>query len=170
MRSAAFLRSSDFIGDPGPGEYGPRYRTCPRPWQGKEPELRSTRRCASVSDLKNGKAIRVRTYLDPAEALEAAGLSEYRFGRKAGLLASAAAGVVACLGLTDPRLVRRRRRDGTESSIAKPGSALSRRCPTDRRDHRRDAPSRRDGDRTSASVAWSWCCGEPAFASARLWP
>ena len=30
----------------------------------------------SVSDLKNGRAIRVRTYLDPAEALEAAGLSE----------------------------------------------------------------------------------------------
>jgi ketosteroid isomerase-like protein len=29
----------------------------------------------SVSDLKNGKAIRVRTYLDPQEALEAAGLS-----------------------------------------------------------------------------------------------
>ncbi len=30
----------------------------------------------SVSDLKNGRAIRVRTYLDPAEALAAAGLSE----------------------------------------------------------------------------------------------
>ena len=30
----------------------------------------------SVSDLKNGKAKRVRTYLDPEEALEAAGLSE----------------------------------------------------------------------------------------------
>ncbi len=31
---------------------------------------------ASVSDLKNGKSIRVRTYLDPKEALEAAGLRE----------------------------------------------------------------------------------------------
>ena len=31
---------------------------------------------ASVSDFENGKAIRVRTYLDADEALEAAGLSE----------------------------------------------------------------------------------------------
>jgi ketosteroid isomerase-like protein len=31
---------------------------------------------ASVTDLRNGKAIRVWTYLDPREALEAAGLSE----------------------------------------------------------------------------------------------
>ena len=31
---------------------------------------------AVVSDTKNGKAVRVRTYLDPREALEAAGLSE----------------------------------------------------------------------------------------------
>ena len=30
----------------------------------------------SVVDFKNGKAIQVRTYLDPNEALEAAGLSE----------------------------------------------------------------------------------------------
>jgi ketosteroid isomerase-like protein len=30
---------------------------------------------ATVVDLKNGKAIRVRTYLNPREALEAAGLS-----------------------------------------------------------------------------------------------
>jgi ketosteroid isomerase-like protein len=29
---------------------------------------------ATVSDVKNGKTIRVRTYLDPQEALEAAGL------------------------------------------------------------------------------------------------
>jgi ketosteroid isomerase-like protein len=29
-----------------------------------------------VADLRNGKAIRIRTYLDPNEALEAAGLSE----------------------------------------------------------------------------------------------
>ena len=29
-----------------------------------------------VVEFKNGKAIRVRTYLDPQEALEAAGLSE----------------------------------------------------------------------------------------------
>jgi ketosteroid isomerase-like protein len=29
-----------------------------------------------VTDFKDGKAIRVRTYLDPNEALEAAGLSE----------------------------------------------------------------------------------------------
>ena len=31
---------------------------------------------ASVTDFKNGKAIRFRTYLDPRQALEAAGLSE----------------------------------------------------------------------------------------------
>jgi ketosteroid isomerase-like protein len=31
---------------------------------------------ASVVDFENGKAIRVRSYLDPKEALEAAGLSE----------------------------------------------------------------------------------------------
>jgi ketosteroid isomerase-like protein len=31
---------------------------------------------ACISDFKNGKSIRVRTYLDPKEALEAAGLSE----------------------------------------------------------------------------------------------
>ena len=31
---------------------------------------------AVVADLKNGKGIRVRTYLDPHEALEAVGLSE----------------------------------------------------------------------------------------------
>jgi ketosteroid isomerase-like protein len=31
---------------------------------------------ASVADLENGKAIRVRTYLDLQEALQAAGLSE----------------------------------------------------------------------------------------------
>jgi ketosteroid isomerase-like protein len=31
---------------------------------------------AVVSDFKNGKTIRVRTYLDPQEALEAAGLQE----------------------------------------------------------------------------------------------
>ncbi len=31
---------------------------------------------ASVSETKDGKAIRVRTYLDPEEALEAAGLQE----------------------------------------------------------------------------------------------
>jgi ketosteroid isomerase-like protein len=31
---------------------------------------------ATVVEFKNGKAIRVRTYLDPDEALEAAGLSE----------------------------------------------------------------------------------------------
>ena len=30
----------------------------------------------SVVDFQNGKVIRVRTYLDPNEALEAAGLSE----------------------------------------------------------------------------------------------
>ena len=30
----------------------------------------------SVVEFKNGKGIRVRTYLDPKEALEAAGLSE----------------------------------------------------------------------------------------------
>lgn len=29
-----------------------------------------------VSDIRDGKAIRVRTYLDPNEALAAAGLSE----------------------------------------------------------------------------------------------
>jgi ketosteroid isomerase-like protein len=31
---------------------------------------------AAVSDIRDGKAIRVRTYLDPDEALKAAGLSE----------------------------------------------------------------------------------------------
>jgi ketosteroid isomerase-like protein len=31
---------------------------------------------AAVTDVKNGKGVRVRTYLDPQEALEAAGLSE----------------------------------------------------------------------------------------------
>ncbi len=31
---------------------------------------------ASVVDFKNGKATRVRSYLDPSEALEAAGISE----------------------------------------------------------------------------------------------
>jgi ketosteroid isomerase-like protein len=31
---------------------------------------------ATVSDFKNGKSIRVRTYLDPQEALQAAGLQE----------------------------------------------------------------------------------------------
>ena len=31
---------------------------------------------ASVTDFKNGKAIRFRTYLDPRQALQAAGLSE----------------------------------------------------------------------------------------------
>ena len=30
----------------------------------------------TVTDMKNGKAIRIWTYLDPKEALEAAGLSE----------------------------------------------------------------------------------------------
>ena len=30
----------------------------------------------TVTDMKNGKAIRIWTYLDPQEALEAAGLSE----------------------------------------------------------------------------------------------
>jgi hypothetical protein len=29
-----------------------------------------------VADLKDGKAIQIQTYLDPKEALEAAGLSE----------------------------------------------------------------------------------------------
>jgi ketosteroid isomerase-like protein len=31
---------------------------------------------ATVSDTRNGKSVRVRSYLDPDEALEAAGLSE----------------------------------------------------------------------------------------------
>jgi ketosteroid isomerase-like protein len=31
---------------------------------------------AAVTDFRNGKAVRVQTYLDPKEALEAAGLSE----------------------------------------------------------------------------------------------
>jgi ketosteroid isomerase-like protein len=30
----------------------------------------------AVTEIKNGKAIRIRTYLDPSDALEAAGLSE----------------------------------------------------------------------------------------------
>jgi ketosteroid isomerase-like protein len=39
-------------------------------------EPRPSRPHASVVDFKNGKAICIRTYLDPKEALEAAGLEE----------------------------------------------------------------------------------------------
>ena len=46
-------------------------RTCGR---GSGAETESP--IASVTDYENGKATRVRTYLDPKEALEAAGLSE----------------------------------------------------------------------------------------------
>ena len=42
--------------------------------RGEESGVETTPPLASVVDFKNGKAIRVRSYLDPQEALEAAGL------------------------------------------------------------------------------------------------
>jgi ketosteroid isomerase-like protein len=44
--------------------------------RGKESGAPTESPFALVSDLKSGKAVRVRTYLDPQEALEAAGLPE----------------------------------------------------------------------------------------------
>ena len=44
--------------------------------RGEESGVETTPPLASVVDFKNGKAIRVRSYLDPKEALEAAGLGE----------------------------------------------------------------------------------------------
>jgi ketosteroid isomerase-like protein len=44
--------------------------------RGRESGVETESPLAAVSDLRNGKAVRVRTYLDPKEALEAAGLSE----------------------------------------------------------------------------------------------
>ena len=48
-----------------------RWVTC-----GEESGVETTQPLAVVADLKNGKAIHVRIYLDPKEALEAVGLSE----------------------------------------------------------------------------------------------
>jgi ketosteroid isomerase-like protein len=44
--------------------------------RGEESGAETTPPLASVVDFKDGKAIRVRSYLDPKEALEAAGLRE----------------------------------------------------------------------------------------------
>ena len=44
--------------------------------RGEESGVETTPPLASVVDFKDGKAIRVRSYLDPQEALEAAGLRE----------------------------------------------------------------------------------------------
>jgi ketosteroid isomerase-like protein len=44
--------------------------------RGEESGVETTPPLASVVDFKDGKAIRVRSYLDPNEALEAAGLRE----------------------------------------------------------------------------------------------
>ena len=48
-----------------------RWVTC-----GEESGVETTHPLAVVVDLKNAKAVRVHAYLDPKEALEAAGLSE----------------------------------------------------------------------------------------------
>jgi ketosteroid isomerase-like protein len=44
--------------------------------RGEESGVETTPPLASVVDFENGKAIRVRSYLDPNEALEAAGLRD----------------------------------------------------------------------------------------------
>jgi ketosteroid isomerase-like protein len=44
--------------------------------RGRESGAETVSPHASVADFKNGKAICIRTYLDPKDALEAAGLSE----------------------------------------------------------------------------------------------
>jgi ketosteroid isomerase-like protein len=44
--------------------------------RGKESGAETESPWGAVGEFKNGKAIRLRTYLDPQEALEAAGLSE----------------------------------------------------------------------------------------------
>ena len=44
--------------------------------RGEESGVETTPPLASVVDFKDGKAIRVRSYLDPNEALDAAGLAE----------------------------------------------------------------------------------------------
>jgi ketosteroid isomerase-like protein len=44
--------------------------------RGEESGVETAPPLASVVDFKNGKAIRVRSYLDPQDALEAAGLGE----------------------------------------------------------------------------------------------
>ena len=43
--------------------------------KGKQSGVVTEMALGTVTDMKNGKAIRVWTYLDPQEALEAAGLS-----------------------------------------------------------------------------------------------
>ena len=44
--------------------------------KGKQSRVVTEMAFGTVSDMKNGKGIRIWTYLDPQEALEAAGLSE----------------------------------------------------------------------------------------------
>jgi ketosteroid isomerase-like protein len=44
--------------------------------RGRESGAETESPIGTVSDVKDGKAFRIRTYLDPKEALEAAGLSE----------------------------------------------------------------------------------------------
>jgi ketosteroid isomerase-like protein len=44
--------------------------------RGKQSGVETEMAFGTVTDMKNGKAIRIWTYLDPQEALEAAGLSE----------------------------------------------------------------------------------------------
>jgi ketosteroid isomerase-like protein len=44
--------------------------------RGEESGVETTPPLAAVVDFKNGKAIRVRSYVDPKEALEAVGLRE----------------------------------------------------------------------------------------------
>jgi ketosteroid isomerase-like protein len=44
--------------------------------RGEESGIETTPPLAAVVDFENGKAIRIRSYLDPKEALEAVGLSE----------------------------------------------------------------------------------------------
>jgi ketosteroid isomerase-like protein len=44
--------------------------------RGRESGVVTESPLAMVSDTRNGKSVRVRTYLEPAEALQAAGLSE----------------------------------------------------------------------------------------------
>jgi ketosteroid isomerase-like protein len=44
--------------------------------RGRESGVETEAPFAAVTDFRNGKATQVRTYLDPKEALEAAGLSE----------------------------------------------------------------------------------------------
>ncbi len=44
--------------------------------RGKQSQVVTEMAFGTVTDMRNGKGLRIRTYLDPQEALEAAGLSE----------------------------------------------------------------------------------------------